>query len=249
MARKARIVFFDARVWRYVISAISKVIDEGVFIIDKDGFLFRAMDPSHVLMIDLRFPPESFEEFEVNERVEIGANLEDVAKILRRAVKEDKFALEAEESRYSIMFIGRSLRKFVLPMLDVTAEEIPEPSIEFKAHARLMSDVYRDMIKDLELIGENIKFYTDGEKFIASSSSELGEVEVEFTMEGGSLLDLQAEGEQSAMYSLEYFSDLAMASRVADAIVIHFSTDMPVQVEHELPQGAKCSFILAPRVE
>ena len=249
MARKARIVFFDARVWRYVISAISKVIVEGVFVIDNDGFRFRAIDPSHVLMIDLRFPPESFEEFEVNERAEIGVNLEDVAKILRRAVKEDKFALEAEESRFSIMFIGRSMRKFVLPVLDVAAEEIPEPSLEFKAQARLMSDVYRDMIKDLELIGENIKFYTDGEKFIASSSSELGEVEVEFSMEGGSLLELQSEGEQSATYGLEYFSDLATAARVADAIVIKFSTDMPAEVEHVLPQGAKFSFIIAPRVE
>ncbi len=249
MTRRARLVFFDARVWRYVISAISKVIDEGVFVIDNDGFRFRAMDPSRVLMVDLVFPPESFEEFEANERVEIGVNLEDVAKILRRAVKEDKFVLEAEESRYSIIFWGRSTRKFVLPMLDVTAEDIPEPSLELKAMARIMSDVYRDMIKDLELIGENIKFYTDGEKFVASSSSELGEVEVELSMEGGSLLDLQSEGEQSATYGLEYFSDLASAARVADAIVIRFSTDMPAEIVHELPQGAKFTFIIAPRVE
>jgi len=246
---KARLVFFDARVWRYVISAISKVIEEGVFVVDKDGFIFRAMDPSRVLMVDLVFPPESFEEFEVEERVEIGVNLEDVAKILRRAVKDDKFGLEVDSARYSIMFIGRSMRKFVLPMLDVTAEEIPEPSLEFKAQARLMSDVYRDMIKDLELIGENIKFYADGSKFVASSSSELGEVEIEFTLEGGSLLDIQVEGEQSAMYSLEYFSDLATAARVADAIVVKFSTDMPAEILHELPQGARFSFIVAPRVE
>ncbi|AEM38054.1 proliferating cell nuclear antigen PcnA [Pyrolobus fumarii 1A] len=249
MTTKARLVFFDARVWRYVISAISKVIEEGVFVIDNDGFRFRAMDPSRVLMVDLRFPPESFEEFEANERVEIGVNLEDVAKVLRRAVKDDKFVLEAEESKFSIIFLGRSTRKFVMPMLDVSAEDIPEPTLEFKATARLMSDVYRDMIKDLELIGENIKFYTDGQKFVASSSSELGEVEVEFSIESGSLLELEAEGEQSAMYGLEYFSDLASAARVADAIVIKFSSDMPAEITHELPQGAKFSFIIAPRVE
>ncbi len=246
-----KIVFFDARVWRYVISAIAKVIEEGVFVVDpEEGFRFRAMDPSHVVMVDLKFPRESFEEFEVEERVEVGVNLEDVAKILRRATKEDKLELSTADTKFSIAFKGRGYRRFVLPSLDISAEELPEPQLEFKATVRLMSDVYRDMIKDVELVGDVLKFVATQEEFRALSSSELGEAEIVFTRESGSLIDLAVEdGEQAASYSLEYFTDFSGAARVADAITIRFSSDMPALIEHELPHGAKFSFLIAPRVE
>jgi proliferating cell nuclear antigen len=245
-----KIVFFDARVWRYVISAISKVIEEGVFIVDPEkGFRFRAMDPSHIILLDLWFPVEAFEEFEVDEKVEIGVSLEDVAKVLRRARKEDKLEISAEDSKFSLALLGRGRRKFSLPVLDITAEEIPEPELEFKAEARVMSDVYRDTIKDVELVGDVIKFEAREGELRVSSSSELGEAEVVLSVEAGSLVEINVDGVQTAMYSLEYFSELSSAARVADAIVIKFSSDMPALVEHELPQGAKFSFLIAPRAE
>ncbi len=245
-----KLVFFDARVWRYVVSAISKIIEEGVFIVDPEkGFRFRAMDPSHVILLDLWFPTEAFEEFDVAERVEVGVSLEDVAKVLRRARKEDKLEIAAEGNKFMLSLIGRGRRQFTLPVLDIAAEDIPEPSLEFKAEARVMSDVYRDAIKDIELVGDVIKFEArEGELKIASSS-ELGEAEVVLSVESGSLVEINVEGEQSATYSLDYFSELSGAARVADAVVIKFSSEMPALVEHELPQGAKFSFLIAPRAE
>jgi len=245
-----KLVFFDARVWRWVLTAIGKVISEGVFVIDPDeGFVFRALDPSHVVMVDLRFPPESFEEFDVSEKTDIGVNLEDVAKILRRASKNDKLELMADEQSLTIAFRGRLYREFKLPSLDITAEQIPEPQLSFKATARVLSETYRDMIKDLEFIGDSVTFKVSGDELVARSKGELGEAEIVFTRESGSLLDLESEGEQEATYSLDYFTDLVAAARVADSITIRFSTDMPVMVEHDLPQGAKFMFLLAPRVE
>ncbi|WP_338253099.1 proliferating cell nuclear antigen (pcna) [Pyrodictium abyssi] len=243
-------VFFDARVWRYLISAISKVIEEGVFIVDPDeGLTFRAMDPSHVIMLDMKFPRDSFEEFDVEQRAELGVNLEDVAKVLRRAGKEDRLEISADENSISFTFIGKGYRRFTLPLLDITAEQLPEPQLEFKARVKVMSDVYRDTIKDVELIGDVIRFVASSEEFKVSSTSELGEAEIIYTRESGSLIELEAEDTQQASYTLEYFSDLSGASRVADMITIHFSTDMPALVEHELPQGARFSFLIAPRVE
>ncbi|HIQ23900.1 MAG TPA: proliferating cell nuclear antigen (pcna) [Pyrodictium delaneyi] len=245
-----KMVFFDARVWRYLISAISKVIEEGVFIVDPDeGLTFRAMDPSHVIMLDMKFPRDSFEEFDVEQRVELGVNLEDVAKVLRRAGKEDRLEISADENSISFTFIGKGYRRFTLPLLDITTEQLPEPQLEFKARVKVMSDVYRDTIKDVELIGDVIRFVAGSEEFKVLSTSELGEAEIIYTRESGSLIELEVEDTQQASYTLEYFSDLSGASRVADMITIQFSTDMPALVEHELPQGARFSFLIAPRVE
>ncbi len=111
-----KITFFDARVWRYLISAISKVIEEGVFIVvPENGFRFRAMDPSHVILLDMNFPRESFEEFDVDKEYQLGVNLEDLAKVLRRARKEDKLEIRADENTISISFIGKGYREFTSP--------------------------------------------------------------------------------------------------------------------------------------
>ncbi len=245
-----KLVFFDARVWRYLVSAISKIVDEGVFIVSRDeGLRFRAMDPSHVILLDMRFPPDSFEEFEVEDERSIGVNFEDLAKVLRRARKEDRLELEAEETTFTVTLRGRGLRKFSLPILDITAEDIPEPQLEFKARIKVMSDIYRDTIKDVELVGDVLKFYATSDEFKVISSSEFGEAEIIYTRESGSLLELEVEDTQQASYTLEYFSDLSGAARVADTITIKFSNDMPVQVDHELPQGAYFGFLVAPRVE
>jgi proliferating cell nuclear antigen len=245
-----KLVFFDARVWRYLVSAISKVIDEGVFIVSpEEGLRFRAMDPSHVILLEMKFPPDSFEQFEVGEERSIGVNFEDLAKILRRARKEDRLELEADETTFTVTLSGRGIRRFSLPILDITAEDIPEPQLEFKAHVKVMSDVYRDTVKDVELVGDVIKFYASSDEFRVVSSSEFGEAEIIYTRESGSLLELEVEDVQQASYTLEYFSDLSGASRVADTITIKFSSEMPVQVDHELPQGAYFGFLVAPRVE
>ncbi|ABM81459.1 proliferating cell nuclear antigen (pcna) [Hyperthermus butylicus] len=245
-----KLVFFDARIWRYIVSAISKVIEEGVFVVDpEEGFLFRAMDPSHVIMLNMRFPRDSFEVFEVDSKVELGVNFEDVAKVLRRASKEDKLEITSDGNTVSFAFIGKGYRKFTLPLLDITAEELPEPQLEFKAIVKVMSDVYRDAIKDVELIGDVIRFIASQDEFKVVSSSDIGEAEIIYTRESGSIIEMEVEDTQQASYTLEYFSDLSGAARVADTITIKFSSDMPALIEHELQQGAKFSFLIAPRVD
>lgn len=245
-----KLVFFDARVWRYLMSAISKVIDEGVFTVSRDeGLRFRAMDPSHVILLDMRFPPDSFEVFDIDGERSIGVNFEDLAKVLRRARKEDRLELEADETTFTITLSGRGTRKFSLPILDISGENIPEPQLEYKAHVKVMSDIYRDTIKDVELVGDVLRLRATPDEFRVLSSSEFGDAEIIFSMESGSLLELEAEDTQEASYTLEYFSDLSGASRVADTVTIKFSSDMPVQVDHELPQGAYFGFLVAPRVE
>ena len=245
-----RLVFFDARVWRYLVSAISKIIDEGVFVVsESEGLRFRSMDPSHVIMLDMRFPRDVFEEFSVEGERSIGVNFEDLAKVLRRAKKEDRLILEADESTFKVTLQGRGLRSFSLPILDITAESIPEPQLEYKAVVKVMSDVYRDTVKDVELVGDVIRFHASQDEFRVTSSSEFGEAEIIYTRESGTIIDMEVEDTQQASYTLEYFSDLSSATRVADTVTIKFSTDMPAEIVHELPQGATFSFLVAPRVE
>ena len=244
-----KLVFFDARVWRYVVSAISKIIEEGAFIVDNEGLRFKAMDPSHVVMIDYFIPSSAFEEFEVEGEEAIGVNFEDITKIMRRATKEDKLGLETEGSKLIISLIGKGVRKFILPQLSLTTESLPEPQIEFNVKVRILSDLFKDMVKDLEPIGDILYLEASEEEFKAKATSDLGEAEVVIDRESGNIIDFEVKEPSKASYSIDYFVDMSAATNAANTVSIEFSTDMPSKIEFELPQEGRLTFYVAPRVE
>ncbi len=244
-----KLVFFDARIWRYVVSAISKIIEEGAFVATSEGLRFKAMDPSHVVMIDYFIPASAFEEYEVKGEEIIGVNFEDVAKIMRRATKEDKLGLEVEDPKLIISLIGKGVRKFVLPQLSLTVETLPEPQIEFNTKVKMLSDLFKDMVKDLEPIGDILYLESTEEEFKARAASDLGEAEIIVNKESENILELEVKEPSKASYSIDYFVDIATASNAADVVNIYFSTDMPSKIEFELPQEGRLTFYVAPRVE
>ncbi len=246
-----KLVFGDARVWRYVITAISKIIEEAAFKATEDGLRLRAMDASHVVLVDFHLPRESLIEYEVEGEEDIGVNMEDLAKILRRATKGDTLRLETlEGSRLAVIFVGRGTRKFIIPSLEIRAEEIPSLKLEFTAKAGMLSSIFRDVVKELEPIGDSIEFHTspDMDKLIARSSGDLAEAEIELSRDVA-LTMLEASEEARAMYTIDYLSDIVSAAQAAQETILEFGTGIPCKIEYILPENGRLVFYVAPRVE
>ncbi|MFX0097107.1 MAG: DNA polymerase sliding clamp, partial [Candidatus Hodarchaeota archaeon] len=49
-------LFGDAKLWRSIIEALSSLVDEANFIATPEGIMMKAMDPSHIAMIDFEMP-------------------------------------------------------------------------------------------------------------------------------------------------------------------------------------------------
>jgi len=103
------ITFLDARVWKYVISAIAKVVSETTMKINEEGVRIRTMDEAKVVLVDFFIPASDFETFEVEGEVEFGLNLDDLTKVMRRAQKDDTLTIEVGESSYSIIYKAEGL--------------------------------------------------------------------------------------------------------------------------------------------
>ncbi len=241
---KAR--FTDATVWRYVITGISKVIKEGVFRAEEDALKLRAIDPSHVIMVDLNFPSSAFSEYEASgERIPV--NLEELAKVLRRARSNDVLELRLEGSLLNVWLLRGMKRRFGIPLIELEEEELGEPRLELKASAKMAADHFREALRDVEMMGDNLILYTDGMRLVIANESEMGRAEVELTREAGLLMSLESEGEQTSTYSLEYMESILPAAQKADFVTIQFANDMPCKITFELPQGGWLSAYVAPR--
>jgi len=244
--------FVDARTWRYAIGAISKIIEEASYKFDVNAIKLRAIDPSRVVLVDFTIPREALTEYDIEREEVVGVNMEDLAKILRRAVKGDELELKTlEAGRLAVSFLGRGVRTFIMPSLALTVEDIPELNIPFTVKAKFPPAAFRDLIKELEPVGDAIEFVTvqSEQKIIAKSSSDVAEVEIEASIANGALLELEASEDALAIYSTDYLSDIVSAAQVAEEVVFEYGTGIPCKIEYTLPYGGKLVFYVAPRTE
>ncbi len=248
-----KLIFKDARTWRYVMNAVGKIIDEAAFRITEEGLRMKAIDPSRITLIDFFLGKESLDEFQFEKEEVIGVNMDDLVKILRRVVKGDELLLETlEGGRLAITFMGRGKRTFIIPSIETMAEEVPELKIPFKAHIKMTPSVFRDVVKELEPISDAIEFIAkrDEEKLIVKATSDLASATVELTMESGALIEFESEEEEArAIYTVDYLSDISGASQAAEELDFYFATAVPCKIDFTLPYGGKLVFYVAPRVE
>lgn len=244
-----KLEFSDARTWRYMVASIEKIIDEGVFIVNSEGLSLRALDTSHVVMVDLFYPASAFNVFEVDGEESIGVSFDVLSKILRRARKDDGLILEAEGTMITVAFKSKGVRRFTFPQVTLSYEKLPEPRIAFSVKARMMGTTFREVVKDVEPYSEVLTLQANEDKLLFTGRSELASVEAELSLERGSLIELEVDSPSRSSYSIEYFSQMLSAAQAADAIVVQFSDDVPIRVDLEYLQGGRLTFYVSPRVE
>jgi proliferating cell nuclear antigen len=255
MSSALRFVFTDARIWRYILRVLADYLETiGIKISPSEGVRIRAMDPSRVMLLDFSIPTTAFEEYIVGKEEILFLNLESVSKILRRAMKMDKFALLSNGTKLAIALIskGGTQRSFTLPLISSTYEEIPELSLEFKVIAKVIGPIFATTISVLEEVGEAVRFRALREGLSISSPSELGEIEFLFTTTSGTLIDYQIIDdiqEFSNAYSMEYVSMLSQLSKLAETVSIKLAPEAPCEIALDMANGVQLKVYIAPRIE
>ncbi len=238
----------NARLWRFMIESIEKVIAEGVFVLDGEGLKLRAIDPSKIMMVDLFYPKEAFSFYNIENETALAVNFEDVIKMFRRALKNDVLELDFDESHIYITLQGKGIRSFKLPQIQLPYEKLPEPKVGFTVHAKMMGSIFSDIIKDIELAGSSVTFTAKQNKLYLSSLGDIEEAEVELSIEKQNLIELEIESEDTTSYSVVYLSNMVKATKVAESVTIHYSEDAPLKADLEYIGGGRLTFYVSPLI-
>jgi len=247
-----KLSFREAVIWKYAISAISKIIEEAGFRISEEGLRLRAMDPSAVVLVDFYIPKEAFSIFEVEGEVHIGVNMEELAKILRRARKGDELLLEPlPGGQLRVLFEGKGSRSFKIPSIELSIQEIPEISFEETFKCKIMPKMFKDVIRELEPISDSVEFYSPAQSGVLylKAQGDIAEAEVELSAASGALIEYESTGEAKSKYTVDYLVDLSAASQAAEVLSIGLGVETPLRVTYELPYGGKLEFYVAPRTD
>ncbi len=234
-----------------IIDALATIIDIATINISEKGVSVKAMDPSHVAMVDLNMPAGAFTEYTCEKSMPIRINLTDLNRFMKRGSAGDSLELSLDQklNKMKIKFkskSGKSRRTFSLGLLtEDEEEEVPSPKLDFDSKFSLKADALQRAIKDAQIVGDYITFTISDELLTLEASGDSGDV----TIEVEELTELTTKGKQSAMYSLEYLVDIIKAGSVSQIVTVEFSTEMPLKFEFPLINEGKITYLLAPRVE
>jgi len=246
-----RIRMENAKTWKTCISAIAALIDEAAFKFTPEGMRMKAIDPSHVALVDFELPADAFVEYDVRKETVLGIDLAEMDKVMSRAKSEDEFVLELseEENRLILTFRGKSTRRFSLPLIDIRETELPEPKLEFTASAQVSAGAIQDALKDAGLVGDSVKFEISSEEFKMSAEGDSGSVEMKLSKGDEGLKKLDVKQQARAMYNINYLEDMSKAASSDDIVTVNLGTDLPIQLDFPMGKKGRLSFLLAPRIE
>jgi len=235
--------------FRNLVKALSVIVDEGTFNIDEAQMKLLAMDPSHVAMVDFELPNEFFDKYTCDGENRLTLNIGEFLKFIDRVDKDEnvKIKLDEENARLTIHCKrGGHTRRFSMPILEPLDDEVPQPKIFFKASSRILTQSLRRAIRDSTLVSEHVKVEVAGEVFKVSATGDMGSAQSEWEKDSDELLELKMEEDASATFTLSYLQDIVNAVAASSEVAtLELSTDMPIKMDFELPQG-RLVYYLAP---
>lgn len=246
-----KIRLLNAKKLKDIISAISILVDEAGFDVTPSGIKLRAMDPSHIAMVDFSWEKEAFDEFACETETKLCINIGELLKLFKRASETEvaELSLDEKTGRLEIILQGEYIRKFSIPVLDTVSEEVPTPKINFDTSIEIETACLKNATDDAGLVSDHIIFEATKDMFYMKAAGDLGSVSIELSKESKVVLELKIEKESKAIYSLNYLNEIVKAaSSTADTVKMEFSKDMPVKLSFGLVHG-HLIYYLAPRIE
>ncbi len=239
----------DAKYWKNCVDSIVSLVDEGSFVLTKEGITLKAMDPSGISMVSFSIPNKAFSKYDVDKQTSIGLNLDNLSKILSSARSGEQLLMKDASNKLSMEFIGEhSRRRYKLPMIDVKKDVEKEPKVEFESEVSLKSDSLREVLKDANLLSTYIGFRTEKESFKVVAKGDAGELEEEHMNEADIIKKLDVTKPSSATFNLEYLERIVSACPANSPINMSLKSDEPVRVNYKIGD-AELAYFLAPYME
>ncbi len=245
-----RLVLENADDFRKSVEAIATLIDEAEFILDDKALSLKATDPSQISMVDFRLEKKAFKEFQPKEGQRLGMDLDYLSQIMSRAKAKEQLITEPSEDNAALQLTlkGISTRKFRVPLIDVSGQQLPSPKIDFESSVLLRAGVVQDALKDAALVSTHVSLGVEGKSFFVKAHSSKGSVNNETPKDNENVFELNAKKACHAMFPLDYLSDMLKVASSDSRVLLELKTDAPIRVSYEIGQ-AQIAYYLAPRIE
>ena len=230
-------------------AVLSDFITEATFAVNKSGIKLIAMDPANICMVNLDILPSTFSEYSVEQNKEVTLNLSYLQQALNRARSSDAVTLSLDQNKLKLTILGKSTKRFLIPLLEKEGKERTAPDLEFSSNIEMDADEFRDYVDDASIVGDAITFEVDEDKLNISAGETGSKVQIDVKKDSDAMIKFEQKEKVKSIFSVDYLKKIANSAKLTDTVVLHLSNDYPVKLDFKALNKLQMQFILAPRIE
>lgn len=252
----------SSALWRVVTTSVQTLSEDATFDVDANGLGTRAMDPSHVALLDVNLPANYFDEFHCPRPSTFTVNLEDFSKIIRRADNRERVEISRMSSRMLKINIGSGhyRKEFELHLTESGERKpTPLPRLTFTTRFSMRFQAFLQILSDISVLSTHLAVSVSNGSVVLSGKGDSGKVEVALGREDGALLqEAVVEGgsqqQTRAVYNLEYLLKITKSmSPFCDYVKLEYSSKMPLRLGFKnaaktTSTSGEIQFYLAPKM-
>lgn len=239
--------FKDTKNIKYLIDSLSELAEDALIFLEGEGVRVEAADPSLICKIEAFFSKNGFSEYEFEEKKRIGIDVESLAKVTRRIRHEDTMQLFFEEGIMRVSLDGVVRRDFHNALIEPKQEELPHLELEFPVILEMDSSVFREIVKDVSVMGNTVLFGVDEKGFSLTAEGDTGKVKIEVPRDNPAIRKLEKKGDCLCKFNLGYLLSFLRASFVSDTVLINFGgKEIPLKIVCPFEENSFLTFYLAP---
>lgn len=237
--------------WKAVASAIKTLVEEATFEATSESLIFRAMDPSHIALVDLLWPNAAFEKYECDKQFKFSIRVEDFVKLIGRTDSKDSVELSStEEDALLLRLMNGYKREFKIHLIESTSGTAPLPKLEFDVRIAMSKTIFEKVLGDISVVADQVAISALKDSVSFSGKSDIGGATISLDKNGADVLELEVKQEAKASYNIDYLLSISKAiGSTSETVVCEYSSKKPARLEFKLnEQGTRIHYYLAPRI-
>ncbi len=241
-------VFFNkCNTFKKIIDAIKDICRETNIEISENGLQIKAMDSSHVCLVNLNLS-YLIDKIICDDSTVIAFNLEQLSKILRLFDNEAELHIVHNVNKLTLRSTYESKKaQFDLSLMDIEMDHLDLPDFDYTTIIKLPTSEYNKLCNSYKEFGDSVTFQCTSEKIKINVTGDISSGHIE--IENDSNNEIIHEGDKEISFSLKYLCLFCKACSCTDYCFINLGEGIPMKLKFPLGEDDKLEFYIAPKVD
>jgi proliferating cell nuclear antigen len=232
-----------------IVKSAECMYSDATFTIDEEGLSYRAMDPSHVAMIDMGIPNTCFEKWSCIEKQKFALNIEEFRRLINSLDAKGSVSIEIHNKKINVKQNGFSAS---VKTIEPSETDCPLPHLSYENRITFSEDEqvnvleFTRLVRKIESVSDYVTINCDMNKVLFSGEGDKGSCDKQYTREECGINNRE---DSETTYSLGFLMPYLRTLTKDSQIELAFSSQKPMRIQTRVNNLGRIDFYLAPRVE
>ncbi len=250
----------QSNVFKSLGEAMKDILTDAGIVFTKTGVKICEMDASQTILVHLKLHADKFEEYFCKQKILVGANMQNLFKILKTMTNNDTLVWKIYQSNINILVIqifnnDKHISHTIhFPLIDLDHDDIQIPPAEFSSIVTMPSADFQKICRDFYSYSDTIEIRSSDNLLIFRCNGNIAKQE---TIMGGNdnngVQFLKKDDDPSSIvqgyYNLKHLNMFTKCTNLCNTIELYMKNDFPIVIQFQVGSVGVLKLAIAPKVK